>query len=490
MRSKFIIIIVILIILLHNAVSGEDIFNKYFVDDTLRIDYYHIGDAMQEIITLDRMYRDKKWAGNTANLIDPSELGTYMVKVYDREGQNVLYSFNYGSYFEEYRTTQPALNGQKRTFQETVRIPYPKEKVILSIESRDRKHKFREIFRTPIDPEDIFIINRSQEPEVEVTQILASGDCHKKVDILLVAEGYTEDQKEKFLNDSRRFMGVFFSQEPYIKNRNRFNFTAVFRPSAEIGCDEPSYGTFKNTAIGCSFDSLGSERYLLTEHNFQLRNICSVVPYDTIIILVNTLRYGGGGIYNLYATVITDNQWSDYVFLHEFGHSFAGLADEYYTSQTGYTDFYPIDIEPISPNITALIDKRGLKWKGLIKPGTPIPTVWDKETFDRTEKVLQEIRDKMNEKKARARRSKAKDDEIQKIEQECERLSRESAEEIDRILAGSPNRGVVGAFEGAGYRSTGLYRSMVDCIMFSKGNKPFCRVCQEALEKRILFYCE
>jgi len=248
----------------------------------------------------------------------------------------------------------------------------------------------------------------------------------------------------------------------------------VFKPSAESGCDEPGYGQFKQTALGCSFDSLGSDRYLLTDDNRRLRDLASNVPYDALMIMVNHNRYGGGGIYNLYCTFTTDNQWYEYLMLHEFGHSFTGLADEYYTSQVAYNEFYPRGIEPVEPNITALLNPKDVKWKKLLTPGTAVPTPWEKEEFDRFDLAYQKVRQELNERIARMKREGAPKDEVTKLEAESEKLSLEQGKKVEEFLARSKYAGKVGVFEGAGYASTGLYRPAVDCIMFTKGAKPYC----------------
>jgi len=215
-------------------------------------------------------------------------------------------------------------------------------------------------------------------------------------------------------------VAVFFSQEPYKSLKNKFNIYGVFKPSAESGCDEPGYGQFKQTALGCSFDSLGSDRYLLTDDNRRLRDLASNVPYDALMIMVNHNRYGGGGIYNLYCTFTTDNQWYEYLMLHEFGHSFTGLADEYYTSQVAYNEFYPRGIEPVEPNITALLNPKDVKWKKLLTPGTAVPTPWEKEEFDRFDLAYQKVRQELNERIARMKREGAPKDEVTKLEAESE----------------------------------------------------------------------
>jgi hypothetical protein len=206
--------------------------------------------------------------------------------------------------------------------------------------------------------------------------------------------------------------------------------------------------------------------------------------------MVNHRRYGGGGIYNLYCVFTTDNQWQEYLILHEFGHAFAGLGDEYYTSAVAFNDFYPPGVEPRDPNLTALLDPARLKWRDLLTPGLPLPTPWEKEAFDALDGANQKIRNEVNGRLARLKREGAAREEIAKAEQEAEDLSRKHALQVDDYLAHSRCAGQVGVFEGAGYASRGLFRPMVDCLMFTKGTKPLCRVCEEAVTRVIRFYCE
>ena len=201
--------------------------------------------------------------------------------------------------------------------------------------------------------------------------------------------------------------------------------------------------------------------------------------------MVNSPRYGGGGIYNLYCTFTADNQWSPYVFLHEFGHHFAALADEYYTSSVAYTDFFKAGVEPLEPNVTALLDPAKLKWRDLVTPGTPLPTPWAKAGFDASEIKYQQAREALNARIGEASRSGKPAPEVDALKADAERLSFEHAREMDALLLAAPQAGRVGAFEGAGYASTGLYRPSLDCIMFSKGTKPFCPACRRAIERVI-----
>ncbi len=465
--------------------SQEVRFNDDFVDKTMRIDYFHIGNAEEEIITIDKIYVGGVWAGSKKNLIDNFNNGRYYVKVYDLNSKKLIFSKGFDSYFGEYKTTDPAIKGKKRTYHETVLIPFPKNKIKIEFEVRGKDFELKPFFSEIIDPQDIFIIKESPMKDVEVIEVLRNGKPENMLDIVIVAEGYTKGERDKLTKDLEKFKKAFFSQEPYKSLMNKFNINCAFKPSEESGCDEPSHSIFKNTAIGATFDSLALERYLLTEDNRALRDIAGVVPYDTIVIMVNHKRYGGGGIYNLFCTFTSDNQWFEYLLLHEFGHSFAGLADEYYTSTVAYNEFYPQGIEPTEPNITALLDPKNPKWKELVTKDTEIPTQWEKEQFEKIDLELQKIRNELNSRIAKMKREGAPKTEIEKLEAEAEKLSFEHAKKVDEFLSKSKSVGKVGAFQGAGYSAKGLYRPMLDCIMFSKGKKPYCRVCEKAIREVI-----
>ncbi|MDD8014849.1 MAG: M64 family metallopeptidase [Acidobacteriota bacterium] len=471
------------------AQSGAG-FDEFFVNKTLRIDYYHVGHAKEEIVTLDRTCAQGIWAGSVKNLLDPFNAGRYSVKIFDAASGKLVYSKGFDSYFGEYKTSDAALRGIRRTYHESALVPFPKKKIRFVLEARDREKGFQPVFSQEIDPSGTDINRENPVRDVKVYELIKSGDPHRKVDVAFIAEGYTLKEEEKLKTDLDRFLKVFFGQEPYKSRKSSFNVYGVFKPSDESGCDEPSHGQYKATTLNSTFDSLGSERYLLTEDNRSLHDIAARVPYDTLCIMINHKRYGGGGIYNFFCTFTADNQWQEYLFLHEFGHSFAGLADEYYTSQVAYNEFYPRGVEPAEPNITALLNPRNLKWKSLASPGIEIPTPWEKDEFDKMDNGLQKIRQEVNAKVARLKREGAPKEEVEKEEAEAERLSLEHARRVDAYLRKSRYAGKIGAFEGAGYAAQGLYRPAIDCIMFTKGAKPFCEVCAQAIIRVIDTYCE
>ena len=469
--------------------AGEAAFDDHFVDKTLRIDYHHLGDADTDAVSIDRIYRYGTWAGSLVNLVDELNYGAYYHKIYDAATGSLIYSRGFDSYFKEYQSSGPAGDGVMRVFHESAIVPVPKGKIVFVLEKRLKDGDMTEVFRGEIDPDDVGIVtDRGPDPAVRVFRSLESGDPHVKADVAIIAEGYTAGEEGKFIKDLERFTEVFFEAEPCKSYKDRFNINGVFKPSAQSGCDEPRHGQFRTTSVGATFNSMGSERYLLTEDNRALRDIARHVPYDALYIMVNHHRYGGGGIYNFYCTYTSDNQWSEYLMVHEFGHSFFGLADEYYTSDTAYDDFYPAGYEPSEPNITALLDPDSLKWRHLLTEGIEIPTPWEKDPFDQSDLEWQRERRNLNDRVAELRRTGAPEADVRAAEADYNSRDRQHSGEMHACLGASRFAGKVGAFEGAGYASKGLYRPMVDCIMFTKGTPEFCVVCREAMAGVIDWY--
>lgn len=464
-------------------------FSDWFEDATMRIDYYHSGHANSEEIIPDRLYRYDIWAGSRENLIDQFQHGRYFYKIYDTEKGILLYSKGFDSYFGEYKTTDDAIAGKKKVYHESALIPFPRKSVVFVVEMRKKDQTLIELFKQTINPADDYIIrNEKQDQTIKIFNVQKSGAPNNKLDIVILAEGYTLNEQKKFEKDLQRFSNGFFKQEPYKSKKNLINITGVFKPSQESGCDEPGAGIFRNTALNCTFYSLGSERYLLTEDNKTMRDIASVVPYDAIYIMVNHEKYGGGGIYNLFCTFTSDNQWFEYLFLHEFGHSFAGLADEYYTSDVAYSEFYPQGIEPLEPNITAATDPAKVKWRNHFKEPVEVPTLWEKADFDSLDLNWQKERRKLNKEIASLKKNGAPKKEIDNAIKHYNLKDKEHSAVVEKFLKASKYFGKAGVYEGAGYASKGLYRPMVDCIMFSKGSKPYCGVCEEAVNLKILSY--
>jgi len=439
---------------------------------TMRLDFYHTGTATEEVFSLDRaVVEPLTWPGNPRRAVDDSNLGKYLFEVRDAKSDRVLYSRGFASIYGEWETTDEAKT-LRRTFQESLRFPAPDAPVRVVLKKRDAKNMFREVWTHALDPSDIFIDRSPLRAPAPLIEIQKSGDPASKVDFLIIGDGYTAAEAGKFERDARRMTEVLFKTSPFKERRRDFNVWALCPPAAESGVSRPSTGIYRDSPLGATYDAFGSERYVLTFDNRALRRAASFAPYEFVEILVNNRTYGGGGIHNLYSTVAADNAWADYVFVHEFGHHFAGLADEYYTSSVAYAPAAE-RTEPWEPNVTALLDPSKLKWKDLVSADTPIPTPWGKEAFESYSRGIQERR-----RQIRAER---------KPEEVMEALFREELEHEGRMFAQEKYTGRVGAFEGANYEAKGFYRPEVDCIMFTRTNR-FCAVCRRAIERVIDMY--
>jgi len=448
----------------------------HFTDATLRIDLTHTGAADEEIVALDRVHIEGPWAGPRVRLVDALDLGRYRARLLDAATGELLWSRGFDSYFGEWKTTGPAGQGVRRTYHESVRCPLPLRTAVLALDHRGGDNELREVFRTPIDPQDPELRREPLAADLVVVEAHVGGTPAACVDAVILGEGYTKDDVAKFEADVRRFAAMLLGTEPFASLKDRVSVRGVLKPSQDRGCDEPTRGVHRRTALGCTFNSLGSERYLLTEDNRAIRDAARAVPYDVLSIMVNHTRYGGGGIYNLFNTFTSDNQWSRYVFVHEFGHGFAGLADEYYSSSTAYTDFYPAGVEPVERNITRLIDGKA-KWAALIDGATAVPTPWAKAEFDAMDASYQKRRGELDALIAKLMTDGAPQAESDAVIQESEDLSRDHQQRLDTWFAAQPRFASIGVYEGAGYCSTDMYRAQLDCIMFTKGLKDYCAAC-------------
>jgi len=458
-------------------------FADYFQEKALRLDLYQTGDAQTEIITLQRLTIEPKWS-ESRKLIDPFGYGRYMLKLFTADSDNLIYSRGFDCIFGEYRTTDPALRGVMRTFARSMRIPLPRQAARLSIERRDRQNQLHQVFSTVIDPHD-YHLQTEIASDGKVFEIMLNGDPREKVDLLFIAEGYTVEDEEKFKSDCHRFTDALFNIEPYKSRRESFNIRGLFQASAERGMDEPRQGKYRNTLLDASFNAFDLDRYLLSEAGHRLRRVASRAPYDTLVILVNSSRYGGGGIYNDYCITTVDHDRSLEVFLHELGHSFGGLADEYYTSEVSYNEFYPPGVEPLEPNITALLDPGRVKWAEFLSPGIQVPTEYGKEERDRLQ-----AEKRLNQKKKEEETKKAASDAAKKrIEDRYQKIDRRLAAKLESLARKYRSlEDKVGVFEGAGYAAKGLYRPMMHCLMISHPKNEFCLVCRQAIAAMIDYY--
>ncbi len=488
MRNTLLAVSLLVLPWLARGQAGPD-FAEFFLDKAMRVDLYQVGDAKEEQITLDHVYQEGTWPESRTELLDPFGYGRYAVKIYDVASNRLIYWRGFDAMFGEYKTTTPALNGVKRVFQRSVRIPWPQRPILFVIEMRDRQNLLHPLFTQVIDPADYHIVKEDPTAADFVYDALASGPPAQKVDLVFVAEGYTAADKEKFKADVDRFAGLLFAVEPYKSLKSSFNIRGVLRPSPEQAMDEPRQNVYKKTILDASFNAFDTDRYMLTEQNHRLREIAAEVPYDAIVVLVNSKRYGGGGIYDDYCITTVDNTRSAQVFVHEFGHSFAGLADEYYASDVAYNDFYPKGVEPLEPNITALLDPQHIKWKDLLSPGISIPTEYGKEKIEALQAERQKSRQAFAKDLDEAKKSKASEALIKALDDKRQEADKAFAAKIDEVRKQYAELAdKVGAFEGAGYASKGLYRPQMYCLMSSNPKNEFCAVCQRALARMTRYY--
>lgn len=455
--------------LLFSLPETDVAFDDYFVNKTMRLDYFHTGTATGEHFSVDRIVADGPWSGSKSVLIDRLNLGYYLFEITDKEKGTLLYSRGYASIFGEWQTI-PEAKKQWGTFHESIRFPWPKKTIQVVLKKRDNKNLWVELWNTEIDPTARYVNPADIQHNHKVLTLLENGPAEAKLDIVILGDGYSQDEMEKFRSDAQRVTDTLFTIEPYKSREADFNIRAIETPSLVSGVTRPHFGIFKRTPLSMHYSSFDSERYALSYDNRSIRDIASQVPYEFTIILMNERTYGGAGIQGVYASLAADNAYFSYLLLHELGHHLAGLADEYYSSSVSYEIDSHVTVEPWEPNITALLDKKNLKWKHLVKPGTPIPTPWDKKEFDTYGDTVQKERARLRDIKAN--------------EEEMEKLFRDQLQKEDEMIKKMKFAGKVGAFEGAGYLSHGLFRSSVNCMMFTR-KMEFCPVCQEAIIKVI-----
>jgi len=444
--------------------KGDVDFSTYFTEKIMRLDFFHTGNSKQEMFSVDKVLSDGAWGGSKKILIDKLELGPYFFEVIDKETHTLLYSRGFANVFGEWQTT-PEADQRWGTFHESIRFPWPMKPVTVIIKKRDAQNQFKQIWFTDIDPSYRQVNPSDIIHSEKVDIIVENGPAQEKLDIVILGDGYSAKEMEKFRNDAKRLANVLLSAEPFKSQSKNINIRAVESPSEQSGVNKPHYGVFKHSKLSVSYSAFDSERYALTYDNKTVRDVASTVPYEFMVILVNEKTYGGGGIYNLYTTVCVDNKFSDYIMVHEMGHHMAGLADEYYSSAVAY-EVPEITVEPWETNVTALFDKNNLKWKDLVEQGTPIPTPWNKDEFDKFAIEIQKERENLIKDKAPA--NVMEDLFVKQMNKENEYFSTEKYKDV------------VGAFEGANYNAKGMYRSQIDCIMYTR-HQVFCKVCQRSI---------
>ena len=436
---------------------------------TMRLDFFHSGNDSFEMFSLDEVVIEAlPWTGNMRQPIDKTLRGKYLFEISDDESDEISWSRSFSSIYGEWETTAEA-DRMNRTFHESLRFPAPTAKFTVALKKRGTANQFEEIWRISIDPNDYMHHRESAMYADQVVAIVNNGDPAEKVDLLLLGDGYTADEQDAFIAKAHEMADVLFSTSPFKERKQDFNVWALAPAARESGVSRPSTNTYRDSPIGATYDAFRSERYVLTLDNKSWRRIASSTPYDFVEILTNTETYGGGGIYGLFSTAAANGEWAPYLFVHEFGHHFAGLADEYYTSSVAY-EGPEVIIEPYEPNVTALLDPDNLKWKHLLGDDTPLPTPWPKQEFEEHSIALQVTRAQMRA------------DNVP--ESEMNALFRFTKEYSEKLFAANEYKGSVGAFEGANYQARGYYRSEQNCLMFTR-TEYFCSVCAEAIEKVI-----
>lgn len=424
--NKFILLAALFISM---TLAANAQFDKYFQDKTMRFDFYHCGNQNTQTYFFDELIEEPYWAGSKVSLIDNTGYGVQMVKILDSATGKEIYSKGYCTLFNEWQTTPEAMKTDK-CMPESVVFPYPKNDVKIELYARNRKGAFEKKFEQDINVNSYFV--KKFTPQYETFEVAYNGNPEHRIDIVLLPEGYTANEKEKFVAASKVFAEEFFSYSPFKENAGRFNIRAVWAPSKEAGVTIPGEHVWKNTATKASFYTFDSERYQMIEDFQNLRDVAAHVPYEYIYVLSNTQKYGGGGIYNFYGISAANHPTrTGKIYVHEFGHLLLGLGDEY-VGNVSYNDMYPTDVEPWEANLTTLVDFDKKAWKGMLDAQTPVPTpVTDK-----------------------------------------------SAEKL-------------GVYEGGGYVPKGVYRPWPNCLMNNLHTiDKFCPVCTKAIQDHIDFMCK
>lgn len=398
-------------------------FQQHFADSTLRLDYVLSGTNRTQHIALNQLSMTKHWYGRRNHLDSLLLHGNGQLWVMDSETGDTLYAHSFSTLFQEWQSTEEATRVE-RAFQESYLIPLPKRPVMVTLSLSDTHNRESCRLTHRVDPTDILIRDHTQQEAQPYKYIVKNGDSREKLDIAIVAEGYTKADTALFYADCRRAVDAILSYEPFKSEAKQLNFIAVAAESQQSGITIPHQKHWVNTALGSHYDTFYSERYLTIPFTNQLHDALRGVPYETIIILANTANYGGGGIYNSYLIAAAHHATMRPVLVHEFGHSFGGLGDEYFYDDQ-YETMYPADTEPWEPNLTTNVDFTS-KWADMLE---------DKD--------------------------------------------------LPSVADGKDYYTKVGRFEGGGYQSKGVYRPTQGCRMRTNEAPSFCPVCDRAIRRMI-----
>ena len=427
------------------AGSAQVNFDDYFLHKTMRFDYFHAGSATSEYFFVDEVIEEPYWAGNKNYLIETRNVGNHFFKVKDKTTGTVIYSRGFNSLFNEWQTT-PEAKSTPKAMPEGLIFPYPKKDVVVEIYTREnRTGKLHLKFSHEIDVDSYFI--RKFNPTLSTVDIHYTGNPAKRVDIVVIPDGYTEEEKGKFVNDCRIFAEGILAYHPYSEHRDKFNIRAVWTPSEESGTSIPGEHQWKNTALKTHYYTFDSERYQMTEDYQTLLDVAAHVPYEIIYILTNSQKYGGGGIYNFYGISAADIPGASTrkTYSHELGHLFVGLADEY-VGGVEMSDLYFSDVEPWEPNITTLTNLEAKSWKQLLGDA-PVPTPVKETPWE---------------------------------------LNPQNPDSPDF----NPKKPwPLGVYEGGGYLQKGVYRPWPNCMMnWFHRIDGYCPVCTQAIQETIDLY--
>ena len=404
-------------------------FSDFFEDRTLRTDYLFTGNADKQEVCLDELTEMPGWAGRRHRLDELPLAGNGEITMTDKASGKVIYRTSFSSLFQEWLGEEEATR-VKKGYENSFLLPFPKQPALVTVSLKNALQEVSASLTHEVRPDDILIHSRGYGKVTPHRYLHRSGSAEDCIDVAILAEGYTQSEMELFYRDAEATCEALFAHAPFDKLKNRFNIVAVESVSEDSGVSIPLKGEWKSTAVSSHFSTFYSDRYLTTSRVKSIHNWLSGIPYEHIIILANTDTYGGGGIYNSYTLTTAHHPSFKPVVVHEFGHSFGGLADEYFYSDEP-SPLYPYHMEPWEQNISTLVNFES-KWKDMVPAGTPVPTP-----------------------------VKTSGDEIYTA---------------------------VGVYEGAGYTSKGIYRPATNCRMKTNEAPGFCPVCQRALERMILFY--
>lgn len=403
-------------------------FNDFFANRTLRADYLFTGNKENQHIVLDELKFMDVWAGRRSRLNEFPLEGNGRITMRDKATGEVIYVTSFSSLFQEW-LGEPEAETLSRGYENTFLMPFPRKEAVVTVDLFNARHEVAASFTHVVNPEDILIRNAVGKDIAPHKYILKNGTCEDCIDVAIMAEGYTGDEMEKFYADAQKACNAIFNHSPFKENIEKFNVVAVATPSIDSGVSIPREKVWKRTAVSSHFDTFYSDRYLTSSSVNDIHDLLAGIPYEHIIILANTDTYGGGGIFNSFTLTTAHHSMFEPVVVHEFGHSFGGLADEY-----AYTDapspLYPYDVEPWEQNITTLVDFKS-KWEDILPVDVKVPTA------------------------------------VSDNYASCTHL---------------------GVYQGAGYSLEGIYRPSPDCRMRTNEAPAFCPVCQRSLQRLIDFY--